>query len=72
MKNGDFVGFNAFNGNLGLVPVIANGEKKYLTMATNVVNFDNAKAVAGLNVEEKARIELKQDVIYRKIDGDFI
>jgi hypothetical protein len=40
-------------------------------MFTNVVDFDNAKAVTGVDVEEKARIELKQDVIYLKIDGDF-
>lgn len=72
MKDGDVAGFSAFNGNSGLLSVIMDGEKKYLTMSTNVVDLDNTtKAILGVEVEERERIELTSDVIYLRIDGDF-
>lgn len=72
MQDGDVAGFSAFNGNSGLLSVLADGDKKYLTMSTNVVSLDNKnKAVLGVKVEEKDRVELTQNVIYLRIDGDF-
>jgi beta-xylosidase len=72
MKDGDVAGFSAFNGNSGLLSVVMDGKKKYLTMSTNVVLLDNStKSVTGVDVEEKARVELTKDIVYLRIDGDF-
>jgi beta-xylosidase len=71
MKDGDIAGFGAFNGHAGLLSVIMEGDKKYLTMSTNVVDFDGSKAVRSVDVEEKARVELSKDVVYLCIDSDF-
>jgi beta-xylosidase len=72
MKEGDVAGFSAFNGNSGLLSVIMDGGRKYLTMSTNIVSLDNnTKAVLGVEVKEEARVELSKDVVYLRIDGDF-
>lgn len=72
MKDGDVAGFSAFNGNSALLSVVMDGNKKYLTMSTNVVDLDGAsKAINGVQVEEKARVELSKNIIYLRIDCDF-
>jgi beta-xylosidase len=71
MKDGDVAGFSVFNGNSGLLSVIMGGDQKFLTMSTNVVDLGNNKAVRNVAVEEKARVELKNNCIYLRIDGDF-
>lgn len=72
MKDGDRAGFSAFNGDAGLLCVIAEGGKKYLTMTTNVVDLRGSdKAVLNVKAEEKERIELIQNKIYLRIDADF-
>lgn len=72
MKDGDVAGFSAFNGHSGILSVVMEGTKKYLTMSTNVVELtEKEKAVTNVQVEEKSRIELKQDIVYLRIDGDF-
>ena len=72
MKDGDVAGFSAFNGNSALLSVVMDGNKKYLTMSTNVVDLDAAsKAINGVHVEEKARVELSKNIIYLRIDCDF-
>jgi beta-xylosidase len=72
MKDGDVAGFAAFNGNSGLFSVAMEGDKKYLTMKTNVVKLDNnTKTVLGVDIDEKARIELTKNTIYLRINGDF-
>ena len=72
MKDGDVSGFSAFNGDSGLLSIIAEGNKRYLTMSTAVVKLrDSDKAVLGVDAEEKERVELKQDKIYLRIDADF-
>ena len=72
MKDGDVAGFCAFNGNSGLLSVVMDGGKKYLTMSTNVVELDNrSKAVLGVETEEIAKVELTNNIIYLRIDGDF-
>lgn len=47
--------------------------QKRLVMSTNVVNFDNTpnKAIASVDVEEKEQVELNQNIIYLRIEGDF-
>lgn len=73
MKDGDVAGFSAFNGDSGLLSVIMNGGRKYLTMSTNVVELDDSdKTILGVDVVEKERIELaQQHTIFLRIDCDF-
>lgn len=72
MKEGDVAGFSAFNGHSGILAISMEGNKKYLSMSTNVVDLtDREKKVTGINAEEKERIELLQNIIYLRIDGDF-
>ncbi len=73
MKDGDVAGFSAFNGHSGLLSVVKEGDTKRLVMSTNVVNFDNTpnKAIASVDVEEQEQVELNQDIIYLRIEGDF-
>lgn len=40
MQDGDVPGLCAFNGDSGLLSVVMSGDKKYLTMATNVVELN--------------------------------
>lgn len=72
MKEGDVAGFSAFNGDAGVLSVVMEGGKKYLTMSSQVVALrDSDKAVTHVETDEKARVELTQDVVYLRIDGDF-
>ena len=73
MKDGDVAGFSAFNGHSGLLSVVKEGDAKRLVMSTNVVNFDNTpnKAIASVDIEEKEQVELNQNIIYLRIEGDF-
>lgn len=71
MKDGDVAGFAAFNGDSGLLSIIIEGNKKFLTMSVNNVILDDSKAVLDVKVEEKARVELTKDVVYLRIDCDF-
>jgi len=73
MKDGDVAGFSAFNGLSGLLSVIMDGDKKFLTMSTNNVNLDNEKGklITGVQVVEKARMELTKNIIYMRVDCDF-
>ena len=74
MKDGDVAGFSAFNGHSGLLSVVKEGDAKRLVMSTNVVNFDNTpnKAIASVDIEEKEQVDFNQDVIYLRIEGDFM
>lgn len=72
MQDGDVAGLSAFNGHSGLLSVITEGDRKYLTMSTNVVVLsDREKAILNVEVEEKERIEWMQNNIYLRIDCDF-
>ena len=78
MKDGDVAGLSAFNGDAGLLSVVMEGQKKYLVMSTNSVSFDDSspenmtkKMVKDVKVNEKERIELLQDIVYLRLDGDF-
>lgn len=74
MKDGDVAGFSAFNGHSGLLSVVKEGDAKRLVMSINVVNFDRTpnKAIASVDIEEKEQVEFNQDVIYLRIEGDFM
>ncbi len=72
MQAGDVAGFAAFNGHSGILEVHADEQGKYLSMATNVVDFkEPGKVVVGVNPEEKERVNLSGDVIYLRIQTDF-
>lgn len=72
MKDGDVAGFSAFNGYSGLLSIVKEGDPKYLVMSTNMVNFvPGSKTIADVAVEEKERVELTQDVVFLRIEGDF-
>jgi beta-xylosidase len=72
MKDGDVAGFSAFNGDAGVLSVIMEGNKKYLTMAGNSVSLEgSAKAIKGVKVDEKIRVPLTKNIVYLRIDGDF-
>lgn len=72
MKDGDVAGIAAFNGHSGLLSVLADGKKKYLSMSTNIVDLaPNNKAVLGIKNNDKAKIEMKKNFIYMRIDTDF-
>lgn len=72
MQDGDVTGLSAFNGHSGLLSVVMKGDRKYLTMSTNVVELsDKEKAILNVEVEEKERIEWPQENIYLRIDCDF-
>jgi len=73
MKAGYVAGFGAFNGHSGLLSVKMDGSKKYLIMSTNVVDLDNSagKVIRGVDVEEKACINLSREKIYLRIDCYF-
>ncbi len=71
MKNGDVAGLSAFNGDACVLSVIMDGNKKYITMASNSVSLDNNKAIQGVKTEEFGRVEMTTDVVYLRVDGDF-
>lgn len=72
MKDGDVAGLSAFNGDAGVLSVVAEGKAKYLVMASNSVSLaEDSKAITGVKVEEKARMKLLRNVVYLRVDGDF-
>ena len=72
MKDGDVAGFSAFNGDSGILSVVMEGNKKFVTFETDEVSLDNkTKAVTGVKKDEKKRFPLNSDKVYFKIDADF-
>jgi hypothetical protein len=72
MKDGDVAGFSAFNGDAGVLSVIAEGKSKYLAMTSSSVYLDpSTKAITDVKVEEKARVKLAKNIVYLRVDGDF-
>ena len=72
MKDGDVAGFSAFNGHSALLSVVAEGEKKCLSMSTNIVNLaPKDKAVLGAEINDKAKIELNSNFVYLRIETNF-
>lgn len=72
MKDGDVAGFSAFNGDSGILSVIKEGDKKYITFSTNSVKLDEkTKAILEVTKDETKRIPLPSNVVYLRIDADF-
>jgi beta-xylosidase len=71
MKDGDVAGLSAFNGDAGVLSIIMEGKKKYITMTSNSVSLDDNKAIKSVKVDEMGRVELVQNTIYLRVDGDF-
>lgn len=72
MKDGDVAGLSAFNGHSGILAVEMQGKDKYLTFSTNIVNLDDkTKAILSVQKEEKARIPLKTNTVYMRLDANF-
>ena len=72
MKDGDVAGFSAFNGDAGIMSVQMEGGKKYLMLDFSSVMLDgSSKAIKGVNVDRKAKLELGKQLVYLRIDADF-
>jgi len=71
MKDGDVAGLSAFNGDAGVLSVIMEGSKKYVTLASNSVDLDNNKVIKSVKSEEIGRVELTKNIVYLRVDGDF-
>ena len=72
MKDGDVAGFSAFNGDAGILALSCEGDKKYLTMKSEVVSLsDEKKEVTGIDRKIIEKVELESDCVYLRIDGDF-
>lgn len=72
MKEGDVAGIAAFNGDSGLLSVVADKGGKWVVASTSSVTFDEKdKVIAGVADREVARVALKGDVVYLKVAADF-
>lgn len=72
MKDGDVAGFSAFNGDAGILALSCEGDKKYLTMKSEVVSLsDEKKEVTGIDRKAVEKVELESDCVFLRIDGDF-
>ncbi len=72
MKDGDKAGLAAFNGHSGLLTISREGKKTWLTMSTAVVDLDDkTKAITNVEAKELARVELKSNSVFLRIDADF-
>ena len=72
MKDGDCAGFSAFNSDSGVLTVKKNGKKLTLEMSEQSVQLtDKDKAVTKVDEKVIESVELKQQNIWLRIDGDF-
>lgn len=72
MKDGDVAGFSAFNGHSAVLGIQQEGDKRFLSMSEQVVDLEErTKAVLDVERTERERVELDNDVVYLRIDGDF-
>ena len=72
MKDGDCAGFAAFNSDTGMLVVKKKGKKLTLEMEETTVQLsDREKAVTKYEEKVIESVELKQNKIWLRIDGDF-
>lgn len=72
MADGDVAGLAALNGLSGVVAIEQHGKKRYLTMSTQDVKLSKVDhQVSGVDKSVKARVRIKADKIYLRVDGDF-
>ena len=72
MKDGDRAGLSAFNGDSGVLTVEKNGNKLSLVMSEQKSVFEKTKhAISRVDMTEQARIPLKKELVYLRVEGDF-
>jgi len=71
MKEGDAAGISAFNGDAGVLAVEMKQGQKFVVLYELSVRLDNTKAVLSVDSTEKARVALKQETVFLRVDGDF-
>ncbi len=71
MKDGDVAGFAALNGDSGLLSVVKEGGRKWLSASTSSVSLGDGHTVSSVNDQEIERVAVKGNNIYLKICADF-
>ena len=72
LKDGDCVGLAAFNGDSGVLTVKKQGKKNLLEMSEQKVSLtEREKAVSNVDVKVVETVELKQQKVWLRLDGDF-
>lgn len=71
MKDGDCAGFSAFNGNSGVLTIKKQGKKLILETSEQIVALEEkTKSVEKVDTKVIGTVELKQNEIWLRIDGD--
>jgi len=72
MKDGDCAGLAAFNGDSGVLTIKKQGKKNILEMSEQKVSLtEREKAVTNVDVKVIETVELKQQKVWLRLDGDF-
>ena len=72
MKDGDVAGLSAFNGDSGVLAVEQIGKEKFIVFSEQNVDLDpKTKEVLKVDKKETARIPLKGNQVYFRVDADF-
>lgn len=71
MKDGDRAGLSAFNGDSGILAVQQNDGKKTIVLTEEKSVFDRGRKVVDDEVEVIESVDLDNDVVYFRVDGDF-
>ncbi|WP_434981324.1 glycoside hydrolase family 43 protein [Daejeonia sp. YH14] len=72
MKDGDVAGLSAFNGDSGVLAVEQIGNEKFIVFSEQNVDLDpKTKEVLKVDKKETARIPLKGNQVYFRVDADF-
>lgn len=72
MKQGDVAGLSAFNGDSGLLSVVADKDGKWIVASTSSVAFESKnKEIKEVVNREVARVPLKGNVVHFKVATDF-
>ena len=72
MKDGDCAGLAAFNGDSGVLTIKKQGKKNILEMSEQKVSLtEREKAVTNVDMKVVETVELKQQKVWLRLDGDF-
>lgn len=72
MKDGDYAGFAAFQGDAAMLQICKDGNKRLLHLLQSSVTLDpDSKSITHVKDSIQASIELKNSIIYLRIDADF-
>ncbi|MGP1435179.1 MAG: glycoside hydrolase family 43 protein [Phocaeicola sp.] len=73
MRDGDVTGLSAFQNDALMLSVVKEGKKLYLVGTTESVSLEpETHAVTGVDRKELFRMPLKRNVIYLKVEADFV